>query len=318
VSRGSFIEAGGYGIHVRQTGTGKPVLLIHGVGCSAGMWRPVEAAWPDLRLVSFDPPGMGRSPGRLNPPSILAHARLAEAVLDELELEQVDVVGYSMGGTVAQTLALLAPGRVRRVVLAATSPGWGSVPGRWRSMVHLYTPLRFMSRWYYENTIGMMAGGQARRDPAFVARHAAERLRERPSLVGYYSQVVAAASWTSIPWLDQIKARTLVVAGGDDPLLPAVNATMLARRIPNARLQVYPADGHLMLFDAESPAIADIHEFLQAPTEDLSETWNRAVVVTESDELEALRTTYWGMFPWGHASAVFRSFHSGDLECPVP
>jgi pimeloyl-ACP methyl ester carboxylesterase len=271
------------------------------------MWQALEEATSGVELISFDPPGLGRTTGHLFPPSIGAHASLASKVLDQLGLDRVDVLGYSLGGTVAQTLALRDPARVRRLVLVATAPGWGCVPGRWRSMAHLYSPLRFMSRWYYEQTIGVMAGGQARTNPDFVARHAAERLGEQPSLTGYYSQVVAAATWTSLPWLHRLEAETLVVAGGDDPLLPAANSYMLARRIPRARLVVQPSDGHLMLFDRDSEALAAIAEFLTFDAIGDSATWRAAEAVSRDTERAALRGTDAGMFPWGLASAAFRS-----------
>ena len=302
----TWVEAAGARVLVRDTGRGTPIVLIHGLGSHTGMWAPVERAWPDLRLVSFDAPGVGKSPARMPPPSIGGLARLVVQLLDRLGLEQVDVLGYSLGGTVAQTVARRAPGRVRPLVLVATGPGWGCVPGRWRSMIHLYNPLRYYSKLYYDATIGAMAGGQARRDSAFVAWHGAERLVDRPSLAGYYAQVMAVASWSSIAWLHEIAVPTLVVAGGDDPLMPPVNSLLLARRIPGARLQLYPTEGHLMLFDDKSPALPAIHDFLTATKLEKSPTWRNAQIVTAADENDAVRGTPRGMFPWGLASAAYR------------
>jgi pimeloyl-ACP methyl ester carboxylesterase len=248
----------------------------------------------------------------LPPLSIEGLARTVEQLLDELDIDRVDVVGYSLGGTIAQTLTRLAPARVNRLVLVATAPGWGCVPGKWESMIHLYNPLRYFSETYYLRTIGMMAGGQARNDPEFVARHAAERLKDRPGLVGYYSQLGAALGWSSLAWLHEIEAPTLVVAGGDDPLLPPVNSYMLARRIPNARLRIHPNDGHLLLFDDGSRALPDIAEFLAAATLGESATWKTSQHVSNADEREAIRTTRCGMFPWGLASAAYRGLKRPD------
>lgn len=304
------VELDGREILVRDTGgDDSAVLMIHGIGCHTAMWAPAEQAWPALRMVSFDPLGSGRSPATLLPMSIGQLARLAERVLDHLGIERVDVLGYSLDGTIAQTLAYRAPARVRRLVLVATAPGWGAVPGQWESMIHLYNPLRYFSAAYYRRTIGVMAGGQARDDPAFVERHAVDRMQERPFLLGYYS-LTAAATWSSIVWLDKIAVPTLVVVGGDDPLLPPVNSVMLARRIPHARLQVHPHDGHLLLCDEASPAIPGIGEFLQAPSLRRSSTWRAAAQVSRSDEDHAIRHTRHGLFPWGLASAAFRAVHS--------
>jgi len=293
-------------ILVRSHGKGDPVLLINGVGSHTGMWRPIEDRWRDRQVISFDAPGVGRSPGRLVPTSIKGISEVALAVLDHLEIEQCDVLGYSLGGTVAQTLALNHPQRVRRLVLAATSCGYGLVPGRWSSVVHLYNPLRYYSKLYYQTTIGPMAGGQARNDPMFIERHGQLRRTHRPNVLGYYMQMAAISSWSSLGWLKDIQVPTLVVTGDDDPLIPPVNSYLLARRIPEARLLVSPGDGHLILFDSESPALARILEFLQADLLSDSATWGEALEVTEGDEKSALSQTAPGSFPFGLCHSAYR------------
>lgn len=303
-----WVHAEGARVLVRDTGGGgTPVLLINGVGAHTAMWGPVERQWTDLRLVEFDAPGVGRSSSPVTPTSIPRIAAVAEKVLDELGLDRVDVLGYSLGGTVAQTLARRAPDRVRRLVLVATLPGWGCVPGRWSSLIHLYNPLRYMSRTYYESTIGTMVGGQARHDPEFIARHGEERLAHRPRVAGYYAQIAALTRWSSLAWLREIGVPTLVVSGGDDPLQPWANSAILARRIPRARLQMHPDDGHLMLFDDHSPALPAIGEFLAAATVEASRSWQDALEVDASIESEAIRACPAGLFPWGLASAAFRA-----------
>ena len=97
-------------------------------------------------MIAFDAPGTGRSATPPIPLSLEALARVAEGVLDELGVEQADVLGYSFGGAVAQRLARRAPERVRRLVLAATTPGWGGVPGSLRTLARMSTPLRYYWR----------------------------------------------------------------------------------------------------------------------------------------------------------------------------
>lgn len=119
-------------------------------------------------------------------------------------------------------------------------------------------------------------------------------------------------------WLNEIEAPTLVVAGGDDPLIPAVNGVILASRIPTARMRLFPDDGHLVLFDADSPAIPFIEEFLTAASLDDSSSWAAAAEKTDEDESSAIPTTHTGMFPWGMASAVYRTaFASAYAAAPV-
>lgn len=301
-----WVHLRGSKILVRRHGKGEPVLLINGVGSHTGMWRPVEGSWRDRQVISFDAPGVGRSPNRLVPTTVKGISEVALAVLDHLGIEQCDVLGYSLGGTVAQTLALNHPQRVRRLVLAATSCGYGLVPGKWSSVVHLYNPLRYYSKLYYEKTIGPMAGGQARNDPMFIERHGHLRRIHRPNVLGYYMQMGAISSWSSLRWLKDVQVPTLVVTGDDDPLIPPVNSYMLARRIPEARLLVSAGDGHLILFDSESPALARVHEFLQTDALSDSTTWGEALDVTEEDEKSALSNTVPGSFPFGVYHAGYR------------
>jgi pimeloyl-ACP methyl ester carboxylesterase len=300
------VRVGGVRLHVRETGSGAPLLLVNGLGAHTAMWGPLERALPGMRLISFDAPGVGSSNVALPPPTMGMLADLVERLLDELGYEKVDALGYSFGGALTQELARRAPDRVRRIVLAATTPGWGGVPGSVRAMALACHPLRYFRRGYYERTIGQLAGGQARTDPEFVARHGAERLRKPPRLPGYYAQVAAITSWSSLGWLGEIGHPTLVVAGGDDPLIPPVNSVILARRLRRARLFLSPEEGHLLLMDDRSPALPAIGEFLSAATPSASATWRQAQRIDAAAESAALRAHGLGAFPWGPASAAWR------------
>src|SRR6478672_10739478 len=120
--RESLVRARGVGVFVRERGEGRPVLMINGLGGNVEMWRAMEERVARVsRTITFDAPGTGRSPTQLWPMTISS--------LAELGHERVDVLGFSLGGLVAQQLAHRAPERVRRMVLAATACGWGSMPG---------------------------------------------------------------------------------------------------------------------------------------------------------------------------------------------
>ena len=140
------MRIGGTEIYVRDVGEGPPVLLLNGIGAHVEMWRPLERALEGVRVISFDAPGTGRSETRMVPLTMHGLARLAVRLLDELEVVQADVVGYSFGGALAQEVAVQARDRLRRLVLAATFPGWGGVPGHLTAMLSLMTPLRYYSR----------------------------------------------------------------------------------------------------------------------------------------------------------------------------
>jgi pimeloyl-ACP methyl ester carboxylesterase len=304
------VRVGGLDLCVRDVGSGPPLLLINGLGAHTAMWAPVEQKLTGLRLISYDSPGIGDSPLAFPPPSIPMLADIVGRLLDELSLPRVDVLGYSLGGVVGQQFAYRHPDRVRRLVLVSTLAGQGSVPGELKSLAAVQNPLRYYSSSYYARTIGALAGGQARHDKEFLRRHGAQRMAKRPHPVSYYAQIAAVSAWSSLPWLDQIKAPTLVVTGDDDPLVAPANSFLLAARIPRARLVIIATEGHLLLFDDNGNAHDPIREFLLAPSVSGSEVWRNAIKVDEATAAAAIRARGHGPVIWGPISALLRHYLS--------
>jgi poly(3-hydroxyoctanoate) depolymerase len=292
-------------LHIEESGDGPPLLLINGIGAHTGMWAPLRAALPGPRIIAFDAPGTGRSATPPIPLSLEALARLAEEVLDEVGVEQADVLGYSFGGVVAQRLARRSPQRVRRLVLAATTPGWGGVPGSLRTLAGMSTPLRYYSRSFYEATVGDLMGGRPRSDPEFVRHHGEDRLANPPDPLGYTWQLAALSTdFGSLPWLHELTHPTLVVTGDDDPVMPLANALLLAHKLPEARVLVAPGEGHLLLLDPDSRALPAIRDFV---CHDEPE-WGEAVEVTKSMLDAELRAATDFQHPLALMSAGVRAF----------
>jgi pimeloyl-ACP methyl ester carboxylesterase len=308
------VRVGGLRVHVREVGEGTPVLLLNGIGAHSAMWAPVEAALTGVRLIEFDAPGTGRSRGTSALVTVPALAWLATLVLDELGVDRADVLGYSMGGIVAQALAIYAPDRVRRLVLVSTTPGVGGVPGTFSAMVNVATPLRYYSTTYYARTIGSMVGGRARTDTEWVAQHGELRRREPPTLRGYVGQLASAASWTNLPLLHRIHHPTLVVTGDDDPLVPPANSVLLARRLPEGRLLVLPGEGHLLLMDGHSLALPPILDFLTADVPQDALAWRDADPVGDEDVRRAIAAQGRTVLPWGVVGAFMRKAYSARGE----
>jgi len=219
---------------------------------------------------------MGLSSIPMAPIPVARIAELAVAVLDDLDVECADVVGYSYGGAVAQQLAFDYPDRVCRLVLAATNCGIGAVPGSYAAMVSLATPLRYYSETYFDRSAAALYGGMTGRDLSMRRRMMVERHRHPPSAYGYSMQVLGAMGWSSLPFLSRIPHDTLVISGDDDPLIPVVNAETLARRIPRARLEIVKRSGHLFLCDEAKRLSVRVSRFLDAgpgafPAEPLSQ-----------------------------------------------
>ena len=261
-----FVDAGGLRIRISERGRGaRPLLLVPGIGTSLEIWQPLLDALGDLRTLAFDPPGTGLSSLPARPLRLPRLARLVTDLLDALGHEQVDLLGVSWGGALAQQVAHQAPHRVRRLVLAATSCGLGSIPGHPLALAAIANPLRFHSRSYFELVAPHLYGGASRRSQLQRSDEAALWLRRPPSFRGYAYQLVAIAGWSSLPWLHRLPQPALVIAGSEDPLVPIPNARILAARIPRATLHVVVGGGHLFLLNHAAESAAAIRGFLGEP-----------------------------------------------------
>jgi poly(3-hydroxyalkanoate) depolymerase len=192
-------------------------------------------------------------------------ARTMDRMLAALGYGEVDVLGVSFGGVLAQQLARQATDRVRRLVLAATGPGLGGVPGSPRVLLTLATPRRYRQPDYFRRVAGRIYGGGARHDPDALLHGSFARFAKAPSVSGYLAQLYAISGWTSVPWLGRLGQPTLVLAGDDDPIVPLANGRMLARLIPRARLHVVEGGGHLFLIERGPEMAKLVTQFLQNP-----------------------------------------------------
>jgi poly(3-hydroxyoctanoate) depolymerase len=258
----TFVQAGGLRLRVGRQGAGRPLLLITGIGANLDMWAPFAKLVTDRELIAFDPPGAGLSQRPRVPLRMRQLAGVVRELLDVLGLERVDVLGYSLGGGLAQELAYRAPDRVRRIVLCATAPGLGGVPPRPVAALMLATPARYYSPRLLAFSVPLIAGGVTARNPSVLAANARERLAHPPDVLGYAYQLYAAAGWSSLPWLHRVRHPSLIVAGEKDPSVPLANARLLAARLPDARLHVVEGGGHLFLHDEPQNVVGPIGAFL--------------------------------------------------------
>jgi len=263
----SFVHVGLTRVRIRIVGEGKPLLMIMGIGGNLDMWEPLAGRLPGRQLIMFDFPGTGGSGGAHWPPTMGANAWFTRSLLRTLDLGRVDVLGYSWGGVLAQHLALQHPKSVRRLVLAATTVGLGGVPASPRVTARMLTPRRYYSREYFSKIAPDIYGGRFRNNPQLTNAEANRRIAHPPGLAGYAGQLLALAGYSTIPGLPFITAPTLIIAGDDDPIVPAANQRILARLIRDARLHMVPGAGHLFLFDSPELAAPLISDFLAATME---------------------------------------------------
>ena len=261
-----FVDADGVRLRTSVTGSGRPLLIITGLGASLELAYPFERELNSrgIRTISYDAPGVGASTPYPRPRRMRGVARTAERLLDALGYRTVDVFGVSLGGVVAQQLAHQAPMRVRRLVLAATGPGLGGVPGSPRVLWELATPRRYFQPDRYRRVAGLIYGGAARQDPDALLHGKLARFIHRPTVRGYAAQIYSITGWTSTPWLRSLQQPTLVLAGDDDPIVPLINGRILARLIPDATLHVVPGGGHLFVLENPTATARDVADFLAA------------------------------------------------------
>lgn len=256
----STVRVGPATMRVAVTGEGPPLLLLTGIGANIEMWEPTARHLPGRRLVMLEMPGTGSSPALRTGLRMRGYAHLVTQVLDALELDRVDVLGYSWGGALAQQLARQAPQRVRALVLAATSPGLlGRPPAPW-VLALMSSPARYYSRTVLRLTAPLIFGTSPH--AAADSSHGQARLHRPPSLLGYAQQLYAISGWSSRGWLRQITRPTLVIGGRHDPLIPPRNAEILAAGLPDARLELVDG-GHLLLLEDPAHSCALILDFLR-------------------------------------------------------
>lgn len=239
-----------------------PVLFFNGIGANIEAVAPLAEALDDRGFVMFDMPGVGGSPDPLVPYNAATMAWTTTLLLDRLKLDQVDVMGVSWGGAMAQHFALQHSGRTRRLVLCATSAGMVMVPGSPAALGKMANPRRYVDAAFMEKHFRTLYGSAL---GAASAGHIS-RLTP-PSRRGYLYQLLAMIGWTSAPALPFLKKPTLILMGDDDRIVPLANGKILNALIPNSELNVLEGGGHLFLLSHADQSVSAIRRFLDAPEE---------------------------------------------------
>lgn len=249
---------------------GLPLVLLNHWGAVLDNFDPriLDGLARTRRVIAMDYRGIGASGGTA-PLTVGEMADDAIAVIRALGFKQVDLLGFSLGGFVAQDIVLRAPGRVRRLILTGTGPAGGQgIDKVWS----VSWPL-------------MLKGLLTRRDPKFylfftattngrkAAKDFLNRLKERetdrdknPTPGAFMRQLKAIHAWGRQPPQDlsRIQIPTLIVNGDNDIMVPTVNSAELADRIPNSQLILYPDAGHGGIFQYHTDFVTRATAFLNA------------------------------------------------------
>jgi 3-oxoadipate enol-lactonase len=255
-SRGSAIPTAGRDpeeIYWDSTGAGAPVLLVMGLGMNAtGWWRTVPVLSESLRVLAFDNRGVGRSSRPPGPYSVAQMADDAVAVLDAAEVERAHVYGISLGGMIAQEIALRHPSRVGALVLGATTPGGdAAVSADDETLAFFRRRGEMPAEEAVWASVPYNYGPRTRSEKAhLIGEDILQRLRFPIEPEPYNAQLAAALGHDAHARLGDIAAPTLVVHGEADRMVAPANARLLADAIPDAELLLLPDAGHLYPTDA--------------------------------------------------------------------
>ncbi|EDL50494.1 alpha/beta fold hydrolase [Erythrobacter sp. SD-21] len=263
-----MIEAGGRTLRVAHWRLDKPsdhapILFFNGIGANIEAVAPLAERLTERAFIIFDMPGTGESPDPTVPYNPFTMSWTATQILDQLGVDEVDVMGVSWGGAMAQHFALQHPGRTRRLVLVATTAGMLMVPGNPAALSKMANPRRYVDSKFMNEHFMMLYGGMTKR-PGSKEDHIG-RLKP-PSPRGYLYQLVAMLGWTSLPGLPFMNKEVLIMMGDEDQIVPLVNGKILNTMIRNSRLEVFKGGGHLFLLTHADESVASIRFFLDAPS----------------------------------------------------
>jgi 3-oxoadipate enol-lactonase len=254
-------------IHYTVTGSGpETLLLIMGLGGHASEWGEpfLSALSAKYRLVCMDNRGIGESQSRVEAWTMHDMARDAIAVLDALGASQVHVAGTSMGGMVAQTLALEHPERVKRLVLMATTFGGRESTPPTPEAAAVLLPIKELSIQELQRralTV-LTAPGFAAAHPELIDAFAERRARVPTRGRVFKAQFGAIMGHDCSQRVRTLQMPTLVVHGQDDPLIPVENGKLLVARIPGARWLLLDPCGHLPHLEKPAETAAAVCGFL--------------------------------------------------------
>jgi 3-oxoadipate enol-lactonase len=249
-------------LHYEARGSGEPsLLLMGGIPAVAGDWASLaEPLSARRRVIAYDNRGSGESTVTPGPYTTRQLAADGVALLDALGIERADVFGMSLGGMIAQELAIGWPDRVRKLVLGCTHAGvahaarmprptgqaFAMQTDDWAERMRALAPFAF----------ARAVDGQLQ--SAFIEK----KSRDAQQPAGYAAQIQAVLDHDSYERLPQIGAPTLILTGDDDQVIPGESSDVLHERIPGSRLEVVSGSGHLFFIERPEETVELLESFL--------------------------------------------------------
>ena len=256
-------ELDGLELHYEERGSGRPMLLVAGIPAVASDWAPLaERLGESRRVIAFDNRGSGRSTVTPGPYTTASLADDAVALLDHLEIERADVFGMSLGGMIAQEIALARPDQVDRLVLGCTHCGvrhaapipretgraFAMETDEWAERMRALAPFAFARD----------------ADPAFTERFVEKKSRDVQDPAGYRAQIAAVLAHDTYDRLPDIAHPTVILTGDDDQVIPAASSDVLHERIHDSLLYVIRGAGHLFFLERLRETVRALETYVPA------------------------------------------------------
>jgi pimeloyl-ACP methyl ester carboxylesterase len=269
-----YLEVGGTALRVRITGRpdAPAVLLLHGFGSSLETWEPWAQSLADgNRVVRFDLPGCGLSAAdRSGNYSDARSLELVKALMDELSIDKVVMVGNSMGGRIAWRFAVAFPERVRKLVLI--SPDGFASPGIQYGKAPQVPAIVKLMKYFLPRALLRANLAAAYGDPSLLSDATVDRYYELMLAPGNREAMIERMQQSvledPLPMLQRIATPTLLLWGKKDRLIPYSNSADYLRALRNSRLTSFEDLGHVPHEEAPAESLRPLAQFLSLPDRD--------------------------------------------------
>ncbi len=262
------VKTNGIELYYELHGEGRPLVLISGIGYSLWQWhRMVPFLEKYFQVIAFDNRGAGQSDKPAGPYSARMLAADTAGLLDALGIEKAIILGHSMGGFIAQAMALDFPSKVERLILCSTNFGGPrAIPVTPEAMKVLSDVTSDALSRFKNGLVVSTAPGWAERNPQVLDEWIRWRVANPVDPAPYQAQMAIglslipeAAAFESK--LHRIESPTLILFGAHDKVVPPENADLLARQIPNSKVIIFPDAGHFFPIEIPEDAARALVEF---------------------------------------------------------
>lgn len=262
------VQANGIELYYEIRGEGKPLVLISGLGYPLWQWhRMVPYLAEYFKVITFDNRGVGQSDKPSGPYTAQMLAADTVGLLDALGIEKAIIAGHSMGGFIAQAIALDFPKRVDSLILCSTNFGGPHHVPVTPEAMKVLTDVTSDALTRFKNGLGVStAPGWAEANPEMIEEWVKWRVANPIEPASYQAQLAiglgllpeAAAFENKLP---NISVPTLILFGAHDKVVPAANADLLAKQLPGSQIRILPDAGHFFPIEVPEAASRVIIEF---------------------------------------------------------